>query len=162
ADIVSTISDIRDNAIIVSMILLAGAAAMLISHAYQAQMPGYAEDLGHGTAGLLYGLLLAADAAGALTAGIVLAGAGLPAAPAQHRVRAGHDLVRPARRLCADHELPARGNPAVFRRVPRAVLQLDGAGPGAAQRANRHPRAGARPLQHGGSGPARVQRRHDR
>jgi len=76
ADIVSTISDVRNNTIIVSMTLLAGAAAMLISHAYQAQMPSYAEDLGHGTAGLLYGLLLAADAAGALTAGIVLEGTG--------------------------------------------------------------------------------------
>jgi MFS family permease len=76
ADIVSTLSEVRCNATIVSMILLAGAAAMLISNAYQAQMPSYAEDLGHGAAGLLYGLLLAADAAGALTAGIVLEGAG--------------------------------------------------------------------------------------
>ena len=58
------------------MILLSGAAAMLISHAYQAQMPSYAQDLGHGTAGLFYGLLLAADAAGALSAGIVLEGSG--------------------------------------------------------------------------------------
>jgi MFS family permease len=82
ADIVSTFADIRGNTIIVSMTLLAGAAAMLISHAYQAQMPSYAENLGHGTAGLLYGLLLAADAAGALTAGIVLEGAGwLPPRP---------------------------------------------------------------------------------
>jgi MFS family permease len=39
-------------------------------------MPGYAQDLGHGDAGLLYGLLLAADAAGALTGGIVLEGSG--------------------------------------------------------------------------------------
>lgn len=75
-DIVSTIADIRDSKIIVSMILLSGAAAMLISHAYQAQMPSYAQDLGHGGAGLFYGLLLAADAAGALTAGVVLEGSG--------------------------------------------------------------------------------------
>jgi transmembrane secretion effector len=76
SDIVQTIADIRGSRIIVSMILLSGAAAMLISHAYQAQMPSYAQDLGHGTAGLLYGLLLAADAAGALAAGIVLEGSG--------------------------------------------------------------------------------------
>ena len=76
SDIVQTIADIRGSRIIVSMILLSGAAAMLISHAYQAQMPSYAQDLGHGTAGLFYGLLLAADAAGALSAGIVLEGSG--------------------------------------------------------------------------------------
>src|SRR5262249_44661807 len=76
ADIVSIIADVRGNTVIVSMTLLSGAAAMLISHAYQAQMPSYAQDLGHGTAGLFYGLLLAADAAGALTAGIVLEGSG--------------------------------------------------------------------------------------
>jgi MFS family permease len=76
SDIVSTIADIRGNGVIVSMILLSGAGAMLISHGYQAQMPSYAEDLGHGNAGLLYGLLLAADAAGALSAGIVLEGSG--------------------------------------------------------------------------------------
>ena len=77
SDIVTTIADVRGNRVIVSMILLSGAAAMLISHAYQAQMPNYAEDLGHGTAGLYYGILLAADAAGALTAGLVLEGSGL-------------------------------------------------------------------------------------
>src|SRR5581483_3476402 len=38
----------------------------------QAQMPGFAYDLGHGDPGLSYSMLLAADAAGALTAGFVL------------------------------------------------------------------------------------------
>jgi MFS family permease len=81
-DIVTTIASIRGNPIIVSMILLSGSAAMLVSHAYQAQMPGYAQDLGHGTAGFLYGALLAADAAGALAAGLVLEGSGwLPPRP---------------------------------------------------------------------------------
>jgi MFS family permease len=82
ADVVTTIAAIRGNAIIVSMILLSGSAAMLVSHAYQAQMPGYAQDLGHGAAGFLYGALLAADAAGALAAGLVLEGTGwLPPRP---------------------------------------------------------------------------------
>jgi hypothetical protein len=76
SDIVTTIASVRGNAVIVSMILLSGSAAMLISHAYQAQMPSYAQDLGHGTAGVFYGLLLAADAAGALVAGLVLEGSG--------------------------------------------------------------------------------------
>ena len=37
-------------------------------------MPGFANDLGHGDPGLSYSLLLAADAAGALLAGVVLEG----------------------------------------------------------------------------------------
>jgi MFS family permease len=76
SDIATTIASIRGSRIIVSMILLSGCASLIISNAYQAQMPGYAQDLGHGDAGLLYGLLLAADAAGALTGGIVLEGSG--------------------------------------------------------------------------------------
>ena len=76
SDIATTIASIRCSRIIVSMILLSGCASLIISNAYQAQMPGYAQDLGHGDAGLLYGLLLAADAAGALTGGIVLEGSG--------------------------------------------------------------------------------------
>src|SRR5262245_3565891 len=76
SDIVAAIGSIRGSPILLSMILLSGSAAMLISHAYQAQMPSFAEDLGHGNAGIFYGLLLAADAAGALTAGLVLEGSG--------------------------------------------------------------------------------------
>jgi MFS family permease len=77
SDVVETIAAIRGNSVIVSMILLSGSAAMLISHAYQPQMPSFAQDLGHGAAGLLYGILLAADAGGALTAGILLEGSGM-------------------------------------------------------------------------------------
>jgi hypothetical protein len=40
-------------------------------------MPGFASDLGHGDPGLSYSLLLAADAAGGLLAGIALEGGGL-------------------------------------------------------------------------------------
>jgi MFS family permease len=40
-------------------------------------MPGFAQDLGHGDPGVSYSLLLAADAAGALLAGVVLEGRGL-------------------------------------------------------------------------------------
>jgi MFS family permease len=77
SDVLTTIAAVRDNSVIVSMILLSGSAAMLISHAYQPQMPSFAQDLGYGAAGLLYGMLLAADAGGALTAGILLEGTGL-------------------------------------------------------------------------------------
>jgi len=71
-DIIQTMRDISGKSTIISMILLAGAASFFVGNGYQAQMPGFAHDLGHGDPGLLYSLLLGADAAGALIAGIVL------------------------------------------------------------------------------------------
>ncbi len=59
------------------MTLLAGGAAFFVGNAYQAQMPGFALDLGHGDPGVSYSMLLAADAAGALAAGFVLESLGL-------------------------------------------------------------------------------------
>jgi len=80
ADIVATAREIAGNRVIAAMTLLAGAASLTVGSAYQAQMPAFAQDLGHGDAGLSYSLLLAADAAGALTAGLLLEGRGLLAA----------------------------------------------------------------------------------
>lgn len=76
ADITATIRDIASLPIIVSMVLLAGAASFFIGGAYQAQMPNFAHDLGHGDAGVAYSMLLAADAAGALIAGFILESTG--------------------------------------------------------------------------------------
>ena len=72
ADIAQTMRDIADKPAIVSMILLAGAASFFVGNSYQAQMPNFATDLGHGDPGTAYSMLLAADAAGALIAGFVL------------------------------------------------------------------------------------------
>jgi MFS family permease len=81
-DIVQTIREIKGNAVIVSMTLLAGAASFFVGNAYSSQMPGFANDLGHGDPGVSYSMLLAADAAGGLLAGIVLEGRGwLPPRP---------------------------------------------------------------------------------
>jgi hypothetical protein len=71
-DITQTIRDISDQPLLISMILLAGAASFFIGNSYQAQMPNFAQDLGHGDPGVSYSALLAADAAGALTAGFIL------------------------------------------------------------------------------------------
>ena len=71
-DIVRAVREISHHRVIMVMTLLAGAAALFIGNAYQAQMPGFAHDLGRGQADFYYSMLLAADAAGALTAGIVL------------------------------------------------------------------------------------------
>ena len=77
ADIVAVIRAIAGNRTIVSMTLLAGGASLFVGSAYQAQMPEFAHDLGHGHADIAYSLLLAADAAGSLIAGIVLESRGL-------------------------------------------------------------------------------------
>jgi MFS family permease len=83
ADIVQTIRDIAGHRVIVSMTLLGGCASFFVGNAYNAQMPGFALDLGHGDPGVAYSLLLAADAAGALLAGVLLESRALLAAKAR-------------------------------------------------------------------------------
>src|ERR1700743_285099 len=59
-DILSTIRDIRGQATIVSIVLLAGGASFFVGNAYSPQMPGFAADLHHGDPGVAYSVLLAA------------------------------------------------------------------------------------------------------
>ena len=77
ADIWSTMQVVAKNPVLSSMTLLIGASAFFVGNAYQAQMPGFAVDLGHARANFSYGVLLGADAAGGLTAGLILEGRGL-------------------------------------------------------------------------------------
>jgi MFS family permease len=77
SDLIATFSSIRNNATVLCMVFLAGLVALFVGNAYQAQMPGFAFDLGHGDPGVSYSMLLAADAAGALAAGFVLESRGL-------------------------------------------------------------------------------------
>ncbi len=72
AGILATVREIAGNRVVVSMTLLAGASSFVVGNAYQAQMPEFAADLGHGDADVQYSMLLAANAAGALSAGIFL------------------------------------------------------------------------------------------
>ena len=72
ADITRTIAEVRSHRLLAAMILLAGCASFFVGNSYQAQMPGFAHDLGHGDAGVTYSMLPAADAAGALFAGLLL------------------------------------------------------------------------------------------
>jgi MFS family permease len=83
ADILQTIRDIAGHRVIVSMTLLGGCASFFVGNAYNAQMPGFALDLGHGDPGVAYSALLAADAAGALLAGVLLESRALLAAKAR-------------------------------------------------------------------------------
>lgn len=71
-DIVDTLRDVRRVPALVPMIALAGAASFFIGNSYQAQMPKFADDLGYGDPGAAYTMLLGADAAGALLAGLLL------------------------------------------------------------------------------------------
>ncbi|MFI4866509.1 MAG: MFS transporter [Steroidobacterales bacterium] len=77
ADAIATLRSMRGNHIILTMTILAGAASFFIGTAYQAQMPNFATDLGHGNAGLSYAALAAADAAGGLCAALILESRGL-------------------------------------------------------------------------------------
>ncbi len=72
ADIDDTLRDVRLLPSLFRMIMLAGAASFFIGNSYQAQMPRFAVDLGHGDPGVQYTALLGADAAGALLAGLLL------------------------------------------------------------------------------------------
>jgi MFS family permease len=60
-----------------SMTALIGASAFFVGNAYQAQMPGFALDLGHSRGDFSYSVILAADAAGGLSAGLILESGGL-------------------------------------------------------------------------------------
>jgi MFS family permease len=68
----ATAREIAGNRIVVSMTLLGAATSFVIGNAYQAQMPEFAVDLGHEHADFHYSMLLAANAAGALAAGLIL------------------------------------------------------------------------------------------
>ena len=70
-DLVTTLRDVVGLRPVFLMTLLAGGASFFVSNSYLAQMPGYARDLGHGDPGLTYSALLAADATGALIAGLL-------------------------------------------------------------------------------------------
>ena len=73
----SLIREASGNRAIMAMVALAGVTSLLVGNAYQAQMPGFAHDLGTDDAGFGYTMLLGANAAGAFFGGIILEGTGL-------------------------------------------------------------------------------------
>jgi MFS family permease len=116
ADLVATFRSIRASPTVLCMVSLAGLAAFFVGNAYQAQMPGFAFDLGHGDPGVSYSMLLAADAAGALAAGFVLESRGLL-----------HPAARTAL-LLAMAWCAALGSFALIRIYPLALVLLFAAG----------------------------------
>ena len=83
----------RTATMLLSMTVLVGAASFFVGNAYQAQMPGFARDLGHGRADFSYSMLLAADAAGGLRRRRAAGDPRFAAAAGAHRIHPGHDLV---------------------------------------------------------------------
>jgi MFS family permease len=77
ADIWSTMKVVARNPVLASMTVLVGAAAFFVGNSYQAQMPGFAVDLGHSRGDFTYSVILGADAAGGLIAGLILEGRGM-------------------------------------------------------------------------------------
>jgi MFS family permease len=71
-DIVQTLRDIRPVPILGAMLVVAGGASFFVGNSYQASMPELARDLGETGDSATYFMLLAADAAGALLAGVLL------------------------------------------------------------------------------------------
>jgi MFS family permease len=70
------LGQLRSNRLLVSMIVLAGLVAITIGGALQVAMPTFANDLGAGTAGLAYGVLLFANGIGGVVGGFVLEATG--------------------------------------------------------------------------------------
>jgi MFS family permease len=76
-DFWATLKVVAKNRILSSMTIMIGASAFFIGNAYQAQMPGFAFDLGRDQPNFAYSMLLGADAAGGLAAGVILESRGL-------------------------------------------------------------------------------------
>jgi MFS family permease len=72
ADISDTLRAVASSRTLLSMMLLAAGASFFMGNAYQAQMPQLAQDLRHGDPSFAYGVLVGADALGALLAAVVL------------------------------------------------------------------------------------------
>jgi len=76
-DVFRVIRTVSGNRALVSMVALAGFAAVFVGNAFQAQMPEFAEDFAEEEAGGEYTVLQTAQAAGAVLGGLLLEGGGL-------------------------------------------------------------------------------------
>jgi MFS family permease len=76
-DVAAAARAVSANPVLLSMTLLVGCASLLVGNAYHAQLPEFARDFGHAGADLTYSMLFAADALGALSAGLALESRGL-------------------------------------------------------------------------------------
>jgi len=74
---VRVLREVSSQPILISMVALGGLSSFLIGSGIQPQFPEFAADLGIASAGPAYGLLLAANSAGAVLGGVLLESTGL-------------------------------------------------------------------------------------
>ncbi|GAA3385091.1 MFS transporter [Cryptosporangium minutisporangium] len=75
-DSVRVLRDVRDNHTLVSMIVLGGLGSFFVGASLQSAMPIFAQDLGAGSEGSAYGVLLFANGVGGVVGGVVLEATG--------------------------------------------------------------------------------------
>jgi MFS family permease len=75
-DSVRVLREVRANRTLVSMIVLGGLGSFFVGASMQSSMPIFAQDLGAGSAGTAYGILLFANGAGGVIGGILLEATG--------------------------------------------------------------------------------------
>ena len=75
-DSIRVLREVGSNRTLVSMIALAGLASFFVGASLQSSMPIFAHDLGAGSAGMAYGVLLFANGAGGVVGGILLEATG--------------------------------------------------------------------------------------
>lgn len=71
-DMITAVRQISGVPVVLAMTLLAGISAALVGNGYHPQLPEFARDFGFGFDGFRYTLLLTANAAGAVIAGLML------------------------------------------------------------------------------------------
>jgi MFS family permease len=76
ADSVRVLRQVGSNHVLISMIVLAGLGSLFVGASMQSAMPIFAGDLGAGSAGLAYGVLLFANGAGGVIGGVLLEATG--------------------------------------------------------------------------------------
>jgi MFS family permease len=69
---VRVLREVAGQPVLISMVILGGLSSFLIGSGVQPQMPEFAIDLGIAQAGVGYGMLLSANAAGAVLGGVIL------------------------------------------------------------------------------------------
>ena len=72
SDMITAVRQISGIPVVLAMTLLAGISAALVGNGYHPHMPEFASDFGFGFDGFRYTLLLTANAAGAVIAGLML------------------------------------------------------------------------------------------
>jgi MFS family permease len=77
SDAFQVLREVRVNPTLISMVALGGLSSLFVGASLGPQMPELASGLGVNEAGLVYGALLAANAAGAVFGGLVLEGTGI-------------------------------------------------------------------------------------